>query len=519
MSFTPHPIRTESPEVVRRTPRHQGVARLVLLILAVTTLAAAVVLTLRQDRQAAIAQDQARAVKVAEGVQLFASEVIGQAVDSLRELRHALAARADDEADRSAARLIASASRHDPGSLALGLRSAPGTWLVAGRDGPLALESLVHAAGDTILRALAERLTQRFGSGGFIARLGGDQIALCVALPARENVIGTLCVDLYDTIAEPLTISGVSLTMTASLGSAVYPDDSTAPAELLRYAEMAMFEAKRELRPHERYSPALDRFSADSLALLRLRARVAAPCAVAGLSAEGGHGHRPPGRRRGARALEASGQGGRLAIRVRAPGGDDRTDPSVHRVRAALGAGTRPGLGRGGHCVPVAVNVSVNNLMDANFVALVRDLLAEHEVPPGKLELEVTESSLARNPELALMRLEELRRLGVCQLDRRLRHRLFLARVPEAPARRRAEARPLVHASAGDRRRRPRIVESTIRLGHGFGMKVVAEGVETAEIAGLLTRMGCDVSQGYFHARPMPPEELEAKWLARGGAS
>jgi predicted signal transduction protein with EAL and GGDEF domain len=80
-------------------------------------------------------------------------------------------------------------------------------------------------------------------------------------------VIGTLCVDLYDTIAEPLTISGVSLTMTASLGSAVYPDDSTAPAELLRYAEMAMFEAKRELRPHERYSPALDRFSADSLAL------------------------------------------------------------------------------------------------------------------------------------------------------------------------------------------------------------------------------------------------------------
>jgi hypothetical protein len=67
MSFTPHPIRTESPEVVRRTPRHQGVARLVLMILAVTTLAAAVVLTLRQDRQAAIAQDQARDVKVAEG--------------------------------------------------------------------------------------------------------------------------------------------------------------------------------------------------------------------------------------------------------------------------------------------------------------------------------------------------------------------------------------------------------------------------------------------------------------------
>jgi diguanylate cyclase (GGDEF)-like protein len=77
-------------------------------------------------------------------------------------------------------------------------------------------ESLGHAAGDTILRDLAERLTQRFGSGGFIARLGGDQIALCVSLPARENVIGTLCGDLDDTIAQALTISGMSLTLTAS---------------------------------------------------------------------------------------------------------------------------------------------------------------------------------------------------------------------------------------------------------------------------------------------------------------
>jgi EAL domain-containing protein (putative c-di-GMP-specific phosphodiesterase class I) len=150
-------------------------------------------------------------------------------------------------------------------------------------------------------------------------------------------------------------------------------------------------------------------------------------------------------------------------------------------LRSALAQGRA--WRRGGHCVPVAVNVSVDNLMDANFVALVRDLPAEHEVPPGKLELEVTESSLARNPELALMRLEELRRLGVClSIDDFGTGYSSLACLKRLPVDALKLDRSLTRQLATDEGDR-RIVESTIRLGHGFGMKVVAEGVETAEIA------------------------------------
>ncbi len=379
-------------------------------------------------------------------------------------------------------------------------------------------ESLGHAAGDAMLRAIAARLTRRFGdaSAGCIARLGGDKLALCIPLPAGDARLDALCADICATIAEPLSIDGVSLTMAASLGTAVYPDDSALPAELMRYAEIAMFEAKRELRPHERYTPALDRFSADSLAL---RCEFAHALRVGGLSLV----YQPKlatatGELVGVEALTRWKHPVRGFVSPAEFVPMAETTELIHPftefvLRTAL-AQCRAWRERG-RGVPVAVNVSVNNLMDANFVALVRTLLAQHEVPPGMLELEVTESSLARNPELALTRLEELRRLGVgLSIDdfgTGYSSLAYLKRLPVDALKLDRSFTCHLATDEGDRR----IVESTIRLGHGFGMKVVAEGVETAEIAALLVEMGCDISQGYFHARPMSADELDRCWLGK----
>ncbi|MES2992888.1 MAG: EAL domain-containing protein [Pseudomonadota bacterium] len=737
----------------------------VLLALAAAALLVMAVLAVLRDRRETLAREQLHAEKVAEGVQLYAGEVIGHAVESLRGLELALAARADDEADRSATTLRGNASRLADASLALGLRSASGAWLVAGRDGEIAAglafsaalderlqgpappglqllpavflpgldwcvpirlgaderpklggtvlvfvpvrrlvetaaslrlvaggplvfltpdgvplfryagetglveidrtplapdvlarvrqsargtvalarpgnggdgrwthlgfavssrlplivavavsapaieqswlrpspglvlgllvaalagivatgrlrsprgdgvvhalsdpvverathdpltglldrhafqsllqraidapgarrlgvvsldlnrvrevnESLGHAAGDAMLRAIAARLTRRFGggAGGFIARLGGDKLALCIPLPAGDARLDALCTDICDTIAEPLPIGGVSLTMTASLGTAVHPDDAALPADLMRHAEIAMFEAKRELRPHQRYTPELDRFSADSLAL---RCEFAHALRVGGLSLV----YQPKlatatGELVGVEALTRWKHPTRGFVSPAEFVPMAETTELIHPftefvLRTAL-AQCRAWreAGRG---VPVAVNVSVNNLMDANFVALVRTLLAQHAVPPGMLELEVTESSLARHPELALTRLEELRRLGVgLSIDdfgTGYSSLAYLKRLPVDALKLDRSFTCQLATDEGDRR----IVESTIRLGHGFGMKVVAEGVETAETAALLVRMGCDVSQGYFHARPMPADELARCWLA-----
>jgi EAL domain-containing protein (putative c-di-GMP-specific phosphodiesterase class I) len=167
-----------------------------------------------------------------------------------------------------------------------------------------------------------------------------------------------------------------------------------------------------------------------------------------------------------------------------------------------------------GHRVPVSANISTNNLMDSSFVEMVDGLLKSHEVPPDLIELEVTESALMRNPDTALRRLEELRKLGLkLSIDDFGSGYASLSYLKKLPMDCLKIDNSFIVNLASDSADK-RIVRSTIELAHSFGMTVVAEGVETKEIADLLREKGCDIAQGYHFSRPLPAQAFEAQWLS-----
>jgi diguanylate cyclase (GGDEF)-like protein len=160
----------------------------------------------------------------------------------------------------------------------------------------------------------------------------------------------------------------------------------------------------------------------------------------------------------------------------------------------------------------MCVNVSAVQLRAEGFVDLVRAVLAEHRVPPSRLELEITESTAMQGPTQAIGNLETLRELGIgVALDDFGTGFSSLASLGELPLDRLKVDRSFVEG-LGRNTRSVRIAETITRLGHALGIPVVAEGVEDAGRLAKLRRLGCQEAQGFLLARPMPAE-ASVDWL------
>ncbi len=129
-------------------------------------------------------------------------------------------------------------------------------------------DTLGHLAGDIALTEVARRMQAAFGTGaGFVARLSGDEIAVAVPLRSCDGGVDGLCASVAAVIGSGITVDGIALELDAGMGVAVFPEDARTPSDLLRCADIAMYAAKRDMRPYERYAEALDHFTADSLAM------------------------------------------------------------------------------------------------------------------------------------------------------------------------------------------------------------------------------------------------------------
>jgi len=165
-----------------------------------------------------------------------------------------------------------------------------------------------------------------------------------------------------------------------------------------------------------------------------------------------------------------------------------------------------------GHELPVAVNLSMRTLHDAELPQIVRDLLAASRCEPGWLDLEITESDVMADPKGAIEILAKLRALGVRMaiddFGTGYSSLAYLNRldVDEVKIDRSFIGTMTVDASSAA------IVRATIDLGHGLGLLVVAEGVEDAAILEALRALRCDLAQGFLFAKPMPAAQIE-EWL------
>ena len=386
-------------------------------------------------------------------------------------------------------------------------------------------DALGHNSGDQVLVAVARRLgesaitspTSRKHEALCVARLGGD--AFGVLLDASESDPVAAAQRLLQAFETPFTVDGRQLSITVSIGIASTGPGCTTSTELLRAADVALYEAKADGRnrfavfdmsmsqgTHRALSLEQDLRSAIRAGDIRLHFQPITRLAsgeIAGVEAlarwsRHGDGPVPPDVFIAvAENLGLIGELGRLVLA-------DALD--------ALAGWRHEGL----PLHYVAVNVSPLQLRDPGFAEMVADLLASRALPPTSLVLEVTEGAVMQASPAVAAALDCLRNLGVSlSMDdfgtgysslTRLRHlpvseikidRSFIAELPEDET----------------------LTRVVLELANRFGLHTVAEGVETAEQLTALRRLGCDSAQGYHLGRPLPPEGVPGLFGVTTGAT
>lgn len=370
--------------------------------------------------------------------------------------------------------------------------------------------------GDRLLQEVARRLRHADAGGHFVARLGADQFALVMRNADRDGA-AAYARRILETLREPVLLDGQRLDIDAGLGIALFPQDGTAITALLRRADQAMMLAKRR---HDGYAFAADIADApphEQLALIgEMREALAREEFTVFLQPKL---DLASGRIKGAEALlrwrhpeRGLVPPGRFIPFAEQTGFIREITPWLLRtVIVQASTWHREGL----HLV-ASVNLSTLDLMNAELVRLVHTLLDASGLPPARLCLEITESALMDDPDIALEHLRQLADLGIkLSIDDYGSGQASLAYVKDLPVHELKIDRAFV-AGVDRLPKNAAIVRSTILLCRELGLSVVAEGAETQSEIDWLARNGCDIVQGYGIAKPMPAEDFVA-WVAGSG--
>ncbi|MGC4945118.1 putative bifunctional diguanylate cyclase/phosphodiesterase [Streptomyces sp. DT224] len=377
-------------------------------------------------------------------------------------------------------------------------------------------DTLGHLAGDRLLLQIAERLRLALPRGAEAARLGGDEFA--VLLPAADSTTSAQRVarHLVAELSSPLDLDGLTLVLEASAGVAVFPDHAVDAEGLLRRADVAMYQAKRDRTGVEVYESKRDSNTPDRLGLLGDLRRA--------LDAGEVELHYQP-------KVRFDGQVAGLEALVRWVHPERGRVPPDEFIAIAESSGLMPHLTEyvletalaqvarwraQGLFVPVAVNVSPRDVHTPGFAGGVAARLARHGVPAGALQLEITEHVLLEDPQRAADTLAGLTGHGVkMSLDDFGTGYSSLVHLRRLPVSELKIDRSFVARLAIDHED-AEIVRCTIDLAHSLGLLVVAEGVEDDETWERLRDLRCDAVQGWLVAAAMPPQETTAWLRARG---
>jgi diguanylate cyclase (GGDEF)-like protein len=372
-------------------------------------------------------------------------------------------------------------------------------------------DTLGHHNGDLLLTELASRLEATMRDGDTVARLGGDEFGVVLRNVRDPQAV---LVELRNVIDREVEISGLPLSVEASIGYVVAPYDGADADELMQRADVAMYVAKTNHAGVVRYDTAHDHYDSSNLALVaELRHAIDDDQLVL---------HYQP------KVTTADGRVEAVETLVRwqhpvhgllYPDAflplaeqtdliDKLTDWVLRHALTEVAL-----LGPVAADLPVAVNVSARNLARSDFAQTVVNVLDEQGVPPQRLIIEITETALLVDPARATKVLGELALAGVrVSLDDFGCGQTSLGYLSALPV----HELKIDKSFVWDMLENPAhaaIVRSIVDLGHNLSLRVVGEGVETDEVLHILRDTGCDVAQGYFFARPMPAPNLR-EWLA-----
>ncbi|WP_147463592.1 putative bifunctional diguanylate cyclase/phosphodiesterase [Cellulomonas triticagri] len=381
-----------------------------------------------------------------------------------------------------------------------------------------------HAAGDVVIRTMSARLRSRLDGGGVLARFGGDEFAVVLDHHDVEQAT-TVAHALRAAVREPVDITGRVVRLDASIGVASTAFGDHRDGELLRWADTAMYAAKRDGGGVRVYDEAADARDRDEMTLAdELRTMLTTQSC--------GHGdlelHYQPqldctdGRVVGMEAL----------VRWRHP--ERGLLPPVAFIDLAEQTGsmfalTERVLGQAaaqaarwqgdGRDLAVAVNLSTSCLEHPRLLDTLDAVLADSGLRPEGLVVEITETTLMHDPRhaVAVTRAIADRGIGV-SIDDYGSGYSSLTYLNELPAGELKLDRSFTARLTSDERTRA-IVSGTLELAHHLGLRLIAEGVEDAATDDALRLMGCDRAQGYLHSRPMPVADADAWLRARDAAT
>ncbi len=372
-----------------------------------------------------------------------------------------------------------------------------------------------HAAGDRLLIEVAQRLKQCVRAGDTVSRLGGDEFVLLIGSITDIHECDRAASRVLNALAQPFAVNAENVTISASIGVTVYPNDGADADALLRHADQAMYAAKQGGRNRfHLFDPESDRLArARRDELGRIRDGLVAgeftlffqpkvnmrEGRVLGAEALIRWQHPERGLLLPAQFLPVI-EGSELDVEV----GNWVLEQAMRQLEIWREAG---------HALGVSVNVSGPQLQAASFVDDLTRLLRQHPaVPPHCLEIEILETAALDDIASATEIFSAVRRLGITlaldDFGTGYSSLTYFRRLP-------ADTLKIDQSFVRDMLDDPddlAIVEGVIGLTRAFNRHVVAEGVETPEHGLILLQLGCDIAQGYGIARPMPGAAL-ADWI------
>jgi diguanylate cyclase (GGDEF)-like protein/PAS domain S-box-containing protein len=375
-------------------------------------------------------------------------------------------------------------------------------------------DTLGHHTGDVLLQQIGPRLNQVFaGHNILISRLGGDEFTILIDNVSNDKVVHLYATTLLASLREPFEIESMMLEIDASIGIAKYPQDGNDSHALLRSADVAMYEAKRQGGGIKVYDVNDDKHTPERLALI---AELNGAIRDNQLEL-----HFQPkinlttGKASGFEAL-VRWKHKRMGLLY-----PDKFIPlaemsdSIHYMTEAvidLALDYQAKWQAKGFDLPVAVNLSARNLIDDRCVQYIQQALAKHKTKHGMLELEITETALMQDPEMAVKILNEISQLKIkLSIDDFGTGYSSLAYLRRLPINLMKIDREFV-AEMLSRTQDSIIINSTIALAHNLRLQVVAEGVEDLPTLKRLRKMGCDFAQGYTICKPQTWSDIES-WL------
>ncbi|TYD00698.1 EAL domain-containing protein [Arthrobacter echini] len=377
-------------------------------------------------------------------------------------------------------------------------------------------DSLGHNAGDELLTIVAQRLSSSVRGTGTVARLAGDEFIVVEHVRSATDAT-VLAERLLEMVNRSMVIEGLEVVCSASIGIALADDETADPERLLRWADIAMYRAKArgrntwEVHDPSEADPAVNRMRLlgelrhgieDGQLRVHYQPRMNIATNIAiGVEALVRWEHPTRGLLQPGDFIDLAEESGL----IRGLGAwvlDEAVQQGAQWNRASSGQAP----------VGMAVNLSPRQLVDPQLTGIVQAALARHSFDPSLLILEITETALMENPEMALKVLTALKALGVgLAIDDFGTGYASLTYLKHFPIDELKIDRSFVSglgAGNGDYA----IVSSCIQLAHAVGIRAVAEGVETDYQRSTLLTMGCDLAQGFHYSRPLAPDLL-ADWI------